>query len=326
MWMKICWLATAFVWPEPLRRCCLHHAGQSLIGPPRLARAPPTRDTRPSSCFISFICVCFLLDCGRCSMTTMANDENEMCEKLIELSFAKIVSSKSGRGGTSLRKNLLIVQVLHRAKMEQRRRQFLQTSSYAAAAYSSDLADLQDSQGSRPTVVPDGYCDSRFSQQQPLAEEMFYASPPYEDYTWSCGETHSAGIECVNSISSSSSSSNDILFSQDQISCNNNNSNKTLKRKTEFNDDNTSQDEISCDCWVLPKRACVGHSLDGGAPVEVASSDEMLAIGNENPDSNFDEFFSFFTPSLPAQVDNSAGHSTDHSLPCPSLLELICES
>ncbi|XP_003375005.1 hypothetical protein Tsp_04189 [Trichinella spiralis] len=249
-------------------------------------------------------------------------------------------------------------------------RQFLQTSSYgklinpsygcessspdssinsAAAAYSSDLADLQDrcaeleisesllnagrydvyngfSQGSRPTVVPDGYCDSRFSQQQPLAEEMFYASPPYEDYTWSCGETHSAGIECVNSISSSSSSSNDILFSQDQISCNNNNSNKTLKRKTEFNDDNTSQDEISCDCWVLPKRACVGHSLDGGAPVEVASSDEMLAIGNENPDSNFDEFFSFFTPSLPAQVDNSAGHSTDHSLPCPSLLELICES
>ncbi|KRY39347.1 hypothetical protein T01_9681, partial [Trichinella spiralis] len=311
-----------------------------------------------------------LLDCGRCSMTTMANDENEMCEKLIELSFAKIVSSKSGRGGTSLRKNLLIVQVLHRAKMEQRRRQFLQTSSYgklinpsygcessspdssinsAAAAYSSDLADLQDrcaeleisesllnagrydvyngfSQGSRPTVVPDGYCDSRFSQQQPLAEEMFYASPPYEDYTWSCGETHSAGIECVNSISSSSSSSNDILFSQDQISCNNNNSNKTLKRKTEFNDDNTSQDEISCDCWVLPKRACVGHSLDGGAPVEVASSDEMLAIGNENPDSNFDEFFSFFTPSLPAQVDNSAGHSTDHSLPCPSLLELICES
>ncbi|KRX49081.1 hypothetical protein T02_13456, partial [Trichinella nativa] len=312
-----------------------------------------------------------LLNCGRCSMTTMANDENEMCEKLIELSFAKIVSSKSGRGGTSLRKNLLIVQVLHRAKMEQRRRQFLQTSSYgklinpsygcessspdssinsaaAAAAYSSDLADLQDrcaeleitesllnagrydvyngfSQGSRPTVVPDGYGDSRFSQQQQLAEEMFYASPPYEDYTWSCGETDSAGIECVNSISSSS---NDVLFSQDQISCNNNNnnSNKTLKRKTEFNDNNTSQDEISCDCWVLPKRACVGHSLDGGAPVEVASSDEMLAIGNENPDSNFDEFFSFFTPSLPAQVDNSAGHSTDHSLPCPSLLELICES
>ncbi|KRX19213.1 hypothetical protein T07_11569, partial [Trichinella nelsoni] len=313
-----------------------------------------------------------LFNCGRCSMTTMANDENEMCEKLIELSFAKIVSSKSGRGGTSLRKNLLIVQVLHRAKMEQRRRQFLQTSSYgklinpsygcessspdssinsAAAAYSSDLADLQDrcaeleitesllnagrydvyngfSQGSRPTVVPDGYGDSRFSQQQQLAEEMFYASPPYEDYTWSCGETDSAGIECVNSISSSSSScSNDVLFSQDQISCNNNNnSNKTLKRKTEFNDNNTSQDEISCDCWVLPKRACVGHSLDGGAPVEVASSDEMLAIGNENPDSNFDEFFSFFTPSLPAQVDNSAGHSTDHSLPCPSLLELICES
>ncbi|KRZ85497.1 hypothetical protein T08_9380, partial [Trichinella sp. T8] len=312
-----------------------------------------------------------LLNCGRCSMTTMANDENEMCEKLIELSFAKIVSSKSGRGGTSLRKNLLIVQVLHRAKMEQRRRQFLQTSSYgklinpsygcessspdssinsaAAAAYSSDLADLQDrcaeleitesllnagrydvyngfSQGSRPTVVPDGYGDSRFSQQQQLAEEMFYASPPYEDYTWSCGETDSAGIECVNSISSSS---NDVLFSQDQISCNNNNnnnSNKTLKRKTEFNDNNTSQDEISCDCWVLPKRACVGHSLDGGAPVEVASSDEMLAVGNENPDSNFDEFFSFFTPSLPAQVDNSAGHSTDHSLPCPSLLELICES
>ncbi|KRY49624.1 hypothetical protein T03_5471, partial [Trichinella britovi] len=311
-----------------------------------------------------------LLNCGRCSMTTMANDENEMCEKLIELSFAKIVSSKSGRGGTSLRKNLLIVQVLHRAKMEQRRRQFLQTSSYgklinpsygcessspdssinsaAAAAYSSDLADLQDrcaeleitesllnagrydvyngfSQGSRPTVVPDGYGDSRFSQQQQLAEEMFYASPPYEDYTWSCGETDSAGIECVNSISSSS---NDVLFSQDQISCNNNNnnSNKTLKRKTEFNDNNTSQDEISCDCWMLPKRACVGHSLDGGAPVEVASSDEMLAIGNENPDSNFDEFFSFFTPSLPAQVDNSAGHSTDHSLPCPSLLELICES
>ncbi|KRX74392.1 hypothetical protein T06_2274, partial [Trichinella sp. T6] len=313
-----------------------------------------------------------LLNCGLCSMTTMANDENEMCEKLIELSFAKIVSSKSGRGGTSLRKNLLIVQVLHRAKMEQRRRQFLQTSSYgklinpsygcessspdssinsaaaAAAAYSSDLADLQDrcaeleitesllnagrydvyngfSQGSRPTVVPDGYGDSRFSQQQQLAEEMFYASPPYEDYTWSCGETDSAGIECVNSISSSS---NDVLFSQDQISCNNNNnnSNKTLKRKTEFNDNNTSQDEISCDCWVLPKRACVGHSLDGGAPVEVASSDEMLAIGNENPDSNFDEFFSFFTPSLPAQVDNSAGHSTDHSLPCPSLLELICES
>ncbi|OUC41463.1 hypothetical protein D917_03345 [Trichinella nativa] len=324
-------------------------------------------------------------------MTTMANDENEMCEKLIELSFAKIVSSKSGRGGTSLRKNLLIVQVLHRAKMEQRRRlhkfsmsvrsrdlysnnfrQFLQTSSYgklinpsygcessspdssinsaaAAADYSSDLADLQDrcaeleitesllnagrydvyngfSQGSRPTVVPDGYGDSRFSQQQQLAEEMFYASPPYEDYTWSCGETDSAGIECVNSISSISSSSNDVLFSQDQISCNNNNSNKTLKRKTEFNDNNTSQDEISCDCWVLPKRACVGHSLDGGAPVEVASSDEMLAIGNENPDSNFDEFFSFFTPSLPAQVDNSAGHSTDHSLPCPSLLELICES
>ncbi|KRZ13189.1 hypothetical protein T11_10223, partial [Trichinella zimbabwensis] len=311
-----------------------------------------------------FVCLFSVHNCGRCSMTTMANDENEMCEKLIELSFAKIVSSKSGRGGTSLRKNLLIVQVLHRAKMEQRKRQFLQTSSYgklinpsygcestspdsinSTAAYSSDLADLQDrcaeleitesllnagrydvyngfSQGSTPTVVADGYGDSRFSQQQ-VAEEMFYASPPYEDYAWSCGETDNAGVHGVNSSSSSSSS---VQFSQDQMP--NNNSNKALKRKTEFHDNNSLQDEISPDCWVLPKRACVGHSLDGDAPIEVASSDEMLAIGNENAadSTNFDEFFSFFTPSLPAQVDNSTGHSTDHSLSCPSLLELICES
>ncbi|KRX96302.1 hypothetical protein T4E_4205, partial [Trichinella pseudospiralis] len=319
--------------------------------------------------------VCFSVhNYGRCSMTTMANDENEMCEKLIELSFAKIVSSKSGRGGTSLRKNLLIVQVLHRAKMEQRKRQFLQTSSYgklvnpsygcessspdsinSTAAYSSDLADLQDrcaeleitesllnagrydvyngfSQGNRPTVVADGYGDSRFSQQQ-VAEEMFYASPPYEDYAWSCGETDNAGVFGVNTSSSSSSSSNSVQFSQDQMpnnnnNNNNNNSNKALKRKIEFHDNNSLQDEISPDCWMLPKRACVGHSLDGDAPIEVASSDEMLTIGNENAadSTNFDEFFSFFTPNLPAQVDNSAGHSTDHSLSCPSLLELICES
>jgi len=48
--------------------------------------------------------------------------QEEMCEKLIQLSFVKIVSSKSERGGARLRKNLLILHLLQRARLEQRNR------------------------------------------------------------------------------------------------------------------------------------------------------------------------------------------------------------
>lgn len=48
--------------------------------------------------------------------------QEEICEKLIQLSFVKIVSSKSERGGARLRKNLLILHLLQRARLEQRNR------------------------------------------------------------------------------------------------------------------------------------------------------------------------------------------------------------
>lgn len=49
-------------------------------------------------------------------------EETEICEKLIQLSFVKIVSSKSERGGARLRKNLLILRLLQKARLEQRNR------------------------------------------------------------------------------------------------------------------------------------------------------------------------------------------------------------
>lgn len=48
--------------------------------------------------------------------------QEEMCEKLIQLSFAKIVNSKSERGGARLHKNLLILHLLQKARWEQRNR------------------------------------------------------------------------------------------------------------------------------------------------------------------------------------------------------------
>jgi len=51
--------------------------------------------------------------------------QEEMCEKLIQLSFAKIVNSKSERGGARLHKNLLILHLLQKARFEQRNRLLL---------------------------------------------------------------------------------------------------------------------------------------------------------------------------------------------------------
>lgn len=50
------------------------------------------------------------------------NYQEEMCERLIQLSFAKIVNSKNERGGARLRKNLLILHLLQKARTEQRTR------------------------------------------------------------------------------------------------------------------------------------------------------------------------------------------------------------
>lgn len=41
-----------------------------------------------------------------------------MCDRLIQLSFAKIVNSKNERGGAKLRKNLLILRLLQNARNE----------------------------------------------------------------------------------------------------------------------------------------------------------------------------------------------------------------
>jgi len=55
------------------------------------------------------------------------NDENclvfneDSFQRLIQVSFAKIVSSKHERGGAKLRKNLLVLHLLQRARNEQRR-------------------------------------------------------------------------------------------------------------------------------------------------------------------------------------------------------------
>ncbi len=47
------------------------------------------------------------------------NVESEVCQKLIRLSFAKIVSSKHERGGAKLHRNLLILHLLQKARIEQ---------------------------------------------------------------------------------------------------------------------------------------------------------------------------------------------------------------
>lgn len=47
--------------------------------------------------------------------------EEEMCQRLIQVSFAKIVNSKNERGGARLHKNLLILHLLQKARSEQRR-------------------------------------------------------------------------------------------------------------------------------------------------------------------------------------------------------------
>lgn len=49
------------------------------------------------------------------------DQEDEMCHKLIQMSFAKIVNSKHERGGAKLHKNLLILHLLQKARTEHRR-------------------------------------------------------------------------------------------------------------------------------------------------------------------------------------------------------------
>lgn len=46
----------------------------------------------------------------------------ELCERLVQLSFAKIINSRNEKGGAKLRKNLLILHLLQRARLEQRSR------------------------------------------------------------------------------------------------------------------------------------------------------------------------------------------------------------
>lgn len=47
--------------------------------------------------------------------------ENEVCNRLIRLSCAKMVNSRSERGGAKLHKNLLILHLLRKARDEQKR-------------------------------------------------------------------------------------------------------------------------------------------------------------------------------------------------------------
>lgn len=47
--------------------------------------------------------------------------ENEVCNRLIRLSCAKMVNSKHERGGAKLHRNLLILHLLRRARNEQKR-------------------------------------------------------------------------------------------------------------------------------------------------------------------------------------------------------------
>lgn len=54
--------------------------------------------------------------------------ETEVCNRLISLSCAKMVNSKNERGGAKLRRNLLILHLLRRARSEQHRLVFLSLS------------------------------------------------------------------------------------------------------------------------------------------------------------------------------------------------------
>ncbi|VDP06057.1 unnamed protein product [Soboliphyme baturini] len=68
--------------------------------------------------------------------------QDEICEKLIQLSFSKIVNSKSERGGARLRKNLLIIHVLQKARFEQQYR-YLNTCTEINSMSSSSVFSAQ---------------------------------------------------------------------------------------------------------------------------------------------------------------------------------------
>lgn len=65
--------------------------------------------------------------------------EQEVCQKLIRLSFAKIVSSKNTRGGAKLHRNLLILHLLQKARTNHRRLVALSIVEIAPFSYFSPI-------------------------------------------------------------------------------------------------------------------------------------------------------------------------------------------
>lgn len=65
--------------------------------------------------------------------------EDEMYQRLIQVSFAKIVNSKHERGGAKLHKNLLVLHLLQKARSEQRRLDIFNDFHFLVFVYSFRL-------------------------------------------------------------------------------------------------------------------------------------------------------------------------------------------
>jgi hypothetical protein len=94
--------------------------------------------------------------------------QEEMCEKLIQLSFAKIVNSKSERGGARLHKNLLILHLLQKARWEQRSRLLhasapMDTTSHVSESPQQSRDNMETEREEEETGIE---IDETSSQQQ----------------------------------------------------------------------------------------------------------------------------------------------------------------
>ncbi|KFD53091.1 hypothetical protein D918_06251 [Trichuris suis] len=238
--------------------------------------------------------------------------QDEMCEKLIELSFAKIVSSKNERGGACLRKNLLIFQLLQKARSEQQRmRQWnSQKISHPVGPCLVEEDDSAVGMQERYAVldISESVLDwNHRSDYLPMEHGLYSDEDSMEssqlDFDTSCYD--------VDQCQETDYSPNEVTMSaatqrEWEIVCCNTAFERTQKRKSEPIDD-PSED------WALQKRVCTLPTVS--------------AVDSEPSSNGIGQLFSLFGESTRSEPIDGSGHAAGgRDLSCPSFLELICES
>uniref|UniRef100_A0A5S6R575 SERTA domain-containing protein n=1 Tax=Trichuris muris TaxID=70415 RepID=A0A5S6R575_TRIMR len=236
--------------------------------------------------------------------------QDEMCEKLIELSFAKIVSSKNERGGACLRKNLLIFQLLQKARSEQQRmRQWnsQQMSHPTEACFVEEENDRSDMQEQYAVLdISESVLDwNHRSDYLPMRHDLYNDEEAMESSQLDFQTCYDID-DCQDNGYLPSEVTMSATQREWEVVCCNAAFERTQKRKSEPVDDPAED-------WALQKRVC---------PLPPADS-----VGLEPPSNGIGQLFSLFGETTRSEsVDGTGRTAGGRDLSCPSFLELICES